>query len=165
MADCTLDDWIERHIDYEESELDVSTLSIYDFCFSNQGAIDILTDEIKNEDFDLGYMYMDRIFNSEDPYTEIRKVIDEITILILEQTIDELKEVYNVKSLISAYSEHTLSSQCWSSTTATFTYFDLDNKKRTGSGHYTCNLRTGSTPLDESRSSYTKFYARAVRAL
>lgn len=80
-------------------------------------------------------------------------------------TIDELKEVYNVKSLISAYSEHTLSSQCWSSTTATFTYLDLDNKKRTGSGHYTCNLRTGSTPLDESRSSYTKFYARAVRAL
>lgn len=92
MADCTLDDWIERYIDYEESELDVSTLSIHDFCFSNQGAIDILTDEIKNEDSDLGYMYMDRIFNSEDPYTEIRKVIDEITILILEQTIDELKE-------------------------------------------------------------------------
>lgn len=92
IADCTLDDWIERYIDYEESELDVSILFIHDFWFSNQGAIDILTDEIKNEDSDLGYMYLDRIFNSENPYTEIRKVIDEITIITLEQTIDVLKE-------------------------------------------------------------------------
>ena len=80
-------------------------------------------------------------------------------------TKDELKEIYNVKSLILAYSEHTLSSQCWSSTTDTYTYYDLDNKKRTGTGHYTCNFSTGSTPLDTSNSSYTQFYARAVRAL
>ena len=80
-------------------------------------------------------------------------------------TKDELKEIYNVKSLILAYSEHTLSSECWSSTTDTYTYKDLDNKQRTGTGHYTCNFSTGSTPLDKSRSSYTEFYARAVRAL
>lgn len=98
FANYTLDDWIERNSNTEEASIDTSTLFIYSFEFSNEAAIEVLTDELKREDSD--FDYLNRIFNSDDPYTEIRNIIDDITFDLLELTIEEIGKQIRVMKKI-----------------------------------------------------------------
>lgn len=98
FADESLYDWIDDNIDYEWSCIDTLGINVDSFNFSNQWAKDLLMDELRTEDSD--FDYDNRVFNSENPYFEIRCVIDELTIVTLETAMEELKnKIRNMKHI------------------------------------------------------------------
>lgn len=95
IADETFKEFVEYYweeaIGEEWIDIDLA-YPIDNITFTNEYAVRELIETLDYEDEYSDIVYSDRIFNSENLYMETATIIDEITLISMEYTIDILKD-------------------------------------------------------------------------